>query len=154
MTLDNLAKIGRLKPHAASMDEIADLVNAALRNLDDAHAENISPENRFDAAYKCIMQAALVGLLANGFRAGHQGAGPSIRRSFKRCRRPLVSMQDVWLFSTHCETSEISLTTQVARSTWRRSTHASRKRAEADRSRCLAGCQPSGAVSRHTRLTP
>ena len=75
MTLDNLAKIGRLKPHAASIDEIADLVNAALRNLDDAHAENISPENRFDAAYKCIMQAALVGLLANGFRPDTKAPG-------------------------------------------------------------------------------
>lgn len=41
---------------------------AARRNLADAHAENISTENRFDAAYKCIMQCALVGLMANGFR--------------------------------------------------------------------------------------
>ena len=52
MTLDNLARIGRLKAHVATTDEIADLLAAARRNLDDAHAENISAENRFDAAYK------------------------------------------------------------------------------------------------------
>jgi len=75
MTLDNLVKIGRLKPHRASGDEIADLLNAALRNLDDAYAHNISPENRFDAAYKCIMQAALVGLMAHGFRPDTKAPG-------------------------------------------------------------------------------
>ncbi|HEX7373418.1 MAG TPA: hypothetical protein VF277_00460 [Steroidobacteraceae bacterium] len=75
MTLDNLAKIGRLKAHVASVDEVADLLNAALRNLDDAHADNISPENRFDAAYKCIQQSGLVGLLAHGFRPDTKAAG-------------------------------------------------------------------------------
>ena len=46
MTLDNLARIGRLKVHVATRDEIADLLTAARRNLEDAHAENISAENR------------------------------------------------------------------------------------------------------------
>ncbi len=75
MTLDNLAKIGRLKAHVASKEEVAELLAAARRNLDDAQVENISPENRFDAAYKCIMQAALVGLMANGFRPDTKVAG-------------------------------------------------------------------------------
>lgn len=68
MTLDNLLKIGQLKPHAPEAAEIARLLEAARRNLTDANAENISIENRFDAAYKCIMQSALVALMANGFR--------------------------------------------------------------------------------------
>ncbi|MCO5097245.1 MAG: hypothetical protein M9884_07220 [Rhodocyclaceae bacterium] len=68
MTLDNLLKIGQLKPHAPDAAEIARLLEAARRNLTDANAENISTENRFDAAYKCIMQSALVALMANGFR--------------------------------------------------------------------------------------
>lgn len=68
MSLDNLVKVGRLKPHATSRAEISDLLAAARRNLNDSRAENISTENRFDAAYKCIMQAALVGLRANGYR--------------------------------------------------------------------------------------
>lgn len=28
----------------------------------------MSPDNRFDAAYKCIMQCAMLGLWANGYR--------------------------------------------------------------------------------------
>lgn len=68
MTLDNLVKIGQLKPHATSRAEIGDLLAAAHRNLQDARAENISTENRFDAAYKCIMQSALAALMASGFR--------------------------------------------------------------------------------------
>jgi len=36
--------------------------------LADAHVEAVSPETRFDAAYKAIMQTALVALMANGFR--------------------------------------------------------------------------------------
>jgi hypothetical protein len=75
MTLDNLAKIGRLKPHVASKQEFADILAAARRNLDDAHAENISTENRFDAAYKCVMQAALAALMAHGFRPDTKAPG-------------------------------------------------------------------------------
>ena len=68
MTLDNLLKIGQLKRHTTDQKEIGNLLLAARRNLADAHAVNISTENRFDAAYKCIMQCALVALMANGFR--------------------------------------------------------------------------------------
>jgi hypothetical protein len=75
MTLDNLARVGRLKAHVASKEEIADLFAAARRNLEDARAKDISAENRFDAAYKCIMQAALVGLMANGFRPDTKAPG-------------------------------------------------------------------------------
>lgn len=68
MTLDNLLKIGRLKKHTTDHVEIDNLLAAARRNLSDARVENISTENRFDAAYKCIMQCALAALMANGFR--------------------------------------------------------------------------------------
>ncbi len=68
MTLDNLFKIGRLKRHTTDRVEIGNLLAAARRNISDARAENISTENRFDAAYKCIMQCALAALMANGFR--------------------------------------------------------------------------------------
>ena len=75
MTLDNLAKIGRLKPHIASKPEFADLLTAARRNLEDARDENISTENRFDAAYKDVMQVALVALMAHGFRPDTKAPG-------------------------------------------------------------------------------
>jgi uncharacterized protein (UPF0332 family) len=68
MTLDNLLKIGQLKVHTASRGEIGDLLAAAHRNLTDARVESISTENRFDAAYKCIMQSALAALMASGYR--------------------------------------------------------------------------------------
>jgi len=68
MTLDNLLKIGQLKPHRPTAEEIHRLFEAARRNIADASATNISPETRFDAAYKAIMQAALVALMAHGFR--------------------------------------------------------------------------------------
>jgi hypothetical protein len=44
------------------------LLAAAARNLADARVRNISPETRFDAAYKAIMQAALAALMAHGYR--------------------------------------------------------------------------------------
>src|SRR5918996_2833692 len=67
MSLDNLLKTGRLKRHTTDAKEVANLLAAARRNVADARAQNISVENRFDAAYKCIMQSALVALLASGF---------------------------------------------------------------------------------------
>lgn len=68
MTLENLLKIGQLKPHQPSAEEIQRLLLAARRNLADARTDQISHETRFDAAYKAIMQAALAALMANGFR--------------------------------------------------------------------------------------
>jgi len=38
------------------------------RNLADARHTGISPESRFDIAYKAIMQGALVAMMANGYR--------------------------------------------------------------------------------------
>jgi uncharacterized protein (UPF0332 family) len=68
MTLENLLKIGQIKPHEPSAEEIQRLLQAARRNLGDARTEQVSYETRFDAAYKAIMQAALAALMANGFR--------------------------------------------------------------------------------------
>ena len=59
MSLQNLLKIGQLKEHPADGQEIERLLAAAERNLRDAHVKDISPETRFDAAYKAIMQSAL-----------------------------------------------------------------------------------------------
>lgn len=68
MTLENLLKIGQLKSHATDATEVGRLLDAARRNLADAHVKQVSAETRFDAAYKAIMQAALVALMANGYR--------------------------------------------------------------------------------------
>jgi uncharacterized protein (UPF0332 family) len=68
MTLENLLKIGQLKSHTPDKSEITKLLQAARRNLSDSEVAGISPETRFDAAYKAIFQAALAALTANGFR--------------------------------------------------------------------------------------
>jgi len=67
MTLDNLIGISleRVMPDATA---IRRLLEAAARNIKDAHVEEVSAENRFDAAYKTIMQLANASLQANGFR--------------------------------------------------------------------------------------
>lgn len=67
MSLDNLVGISleKIKPDAAL---IGRLLSAARRNISDAHVREISAENRFDAAYKAIMQLANAALQANGFR--------------------------------------------------------------------------------------
>lgn len=68
MSLQNLLKIGQLKEHPVDAAEVQRLLSAAKRNLADARITEISPETRFDAAYKAAMQAALAALMAHGYR--------------------------------------------------------------------------------------
>ncbi len=75
MTLENLLKIDRLQRHAASREAVQRLLQAAARNLVDARIAGVSGETRFDAAYKCIMQCAMVALWANGFRTSTSQPG-------------------------------------------------------------------------------
>ena len=67
MSLDNLVGISldRVTPDAVAIDR---LLAAARRNLADTQVAAISAENRFDAAYKAIMQLANAALQANGYR--------------------------------------------------------------------------------------
>lgn len=67
MTLENLVgrTLERIAPDPAA---IVRLLRAAERNLADAQVDRISAENRFDAAYKAIMQLANAALQANGYR--------------------------------------------------------------------------------------
>ncbi|HEV8262119.1 MAG TPA: DNA-binding protein [Burkholderiales bacterium] len=68
MSLQNLLKTGQLKEHPPDAAEVQRLLAAAERNLVDARVTTISPETRFDAAYKAAMQAALAALMAHGYR--------------------------------------------------------------------------------------
>jgi hypothetical protein len=67
VSLDNLVGIS-LEYITADAVMIARLLSSASRNIADAHVEQISAENRFDAAYKAIMQLANAALQANGYR--------------------------------------------------------------------------------------
>lgn len=75
MTLENLLAIHKLVAHKPSRDSIAKLLAAAARNITDAKVTNISGENRFDAAYKAIMQCAMAALWANGYRTSTSQPG-------------------------------------------------------------------------------
>jgi len=68
MTLDNLVRIGKLKPHSVTPVEIGRLLAAAERGLVDASVSKLSPDSRLDISYRVIMQAALMAMLANGYR--------------------------------------------------------------------------------------
>jgi hypothetical protein len=75
MTLDNLLRIAKLKAHVADKAEIARLLASADRALFDAAVPDVSAVTRLDAAYRAIMQAALVAMLANGYRPVTSEAG-------------------------------------------------------------------------------
>ena len=75
MSLANLVKTNQLQVHNPSRDAVHRLLEAAQRNLADAHITEISAENRFDAAYKCIMQCAMVALWVNGYRTSTSQPG-------------------------------------------------------------------------------
>ena len=75
MSLSNLQAIGRLQAQPPDPPAMAKLLQAARQNLADARVEQISASNRFDAAYKCIMQCAMLGLWANGWRTSTSQPG-------------------------------------------------------------------------------
>lgn len=67
MSLDKL--IGKtLEVIEPDKEQIKRLLEAAERNIQDAHVHVVSDENRFDAAYKAILQLANAALQANGYR--------------------------------------------------------------------------------------
>jgi hypothetical protein len=75
MTLANLLAIQRLLAFSARPQGVQRLLAAAERNLADARLTQLSAENRFDAAYKCIMQCAMLGLWARGYRTSTSQPG-------------------------------------------------------------------------------
>lgn len=67
MTLDNLLgrSLERIDPDPLMIQR---LLQAARTSLNDAAIDTLSNENRFDIAYKAIMQLANAALQAEGFR--------------------------------------------------------------------------------------
>ncbi len=67
MSLDNLLGVSLERIESDPLT-IQRLMEAAKRNLKDSQVTAVSNENRFDAAYKAIMQMANAALQANGYR--------------------------------------------------------------------------------------
>jgi len=75
MSLENLFKTKQLQPHNPSREAVLRLLQAAARNIADARIEEVSLDTRFDAAYKAIMQCAMVALWANRYRTSTSQPG-------------------------------------------------------------------------------
>lgn len=75
MTLENLLAIHRLQAFEPTAAGVLRLLASAGRNLADARLPELSADNRFDAAYKTIMQCAMIGLWAKGFRTATSQPG-------------------------------------------------------------------------------
>lgn len=67
MSLENLLGIS-LENVEPDGNVIKRLLSGAERNIADSHIMQVSAENRFDAAYKAIMQLSNATLQANGYR--------------------------------------------------------------------------------------
>lgn len=67
--LDNLVRIGKLKPEAPARAEFDGLVDSARKRLKDARNAGLSPESRFDLAYNAAHAFALAALRQNGYRS-------------------------------------------------------------------------------------
>lgn len=68
-TLQNLAKIGKLKVEPPDQGEFDGLVRSAGRKLPDAQNAGLSPDSRFILAYDAAHSLALAALRWHGFRA-------------------------------------------------------------------------------------
>lgn len=75
MSLENLLKTKQLQPHNPTREAVQRLLQAAARNIVDARIEEVSVDTRFDAAYKAIMQCAMVALWANRYRTSTSQPG-------------------------------------------------------------------------------
>jgi hypothetical protein len=96
MTLDNLLAIHKLVRQAPDKGGIAKLLASAARNLTDAQLAALSNDNRFDAAYKTILQCAMVALWAKGYRTStsqpghHQTAIQSLPKTLGTANQTVI----------------------------------------------------------------
>jgi len=67
--LDNLVRIGKLKPEPPAQAELEGLLRSGRRRLVDAERTELSLESRFDLAYNAAHALALAALRANGYRS-------------------------------------------------------------------------------------
>ena len=66
--LNNLAKMGLLKPEPPDQTEVNGLVGSGTKRLKDASNKAISDESRFDLAYNAAHALALAAMRWHGFR--------------------------------------------------------------------------------------
>lgn len=67
--LDNLARIGQIKPEPRNDAEVRRMLAMARTRLSDARLNSLSPEGRFTSAYNAAHAAALAALRWHGYRS-------------------------------------------------------------------------------------
>lgn len=67
--LDNLVRIGQLKPEPPAKLELQGLLRSGSHRLTDAERPELSLESRFDLAYNAAHALALAALRATGYRS-------------------------------------------------------------------------------------
>jgi hypothetical protein len=67
--LDNLVRIGQLKPEPPAKAELEGLLRSGSRRLADAERTDLSLESRFDLTYNAAHALALAALRATGYRS-------------------------------------------------------------------------------------
>jgi hypothetical protein len=67
--LDNLVRIGQLKPESPAKAELEGLLRSGSRRLADAKRADLSLESRFDLAYNAAHALALAALRGKGYRS-------------------------------------------------------------------------------------
>lgn len=75
MSLENLLRIGRIRPHTTDRTEIGKLLKGAARNLKDAGNPDNSNAVRFNCAYTAIMQVSQAAMFASGYRPNTSEGG-------------------------------------------------------------------------------
>lgn len=70
--IENLVKMGMLKPEQLNDDEIHGLVHSGRARLKDASHEFLEEESRFDLAYNAAHSLALAALRLKGYRANNR----------------------------------------------------------------------------------
>ena len=70
--LDNLVRIGQLKPEPAGEAEAGRMLQIARSHLADAQLKEVSLHGRFAAAYSASHAAALAALRWHGYRSEHR----------------------------------------------------------------------------------
>lgn len=75
MRLQNLLKIRQLDEHTTDAAQVGRMLDSAERSIADGKENSIGADTRFDAAYRAIMQLAMVALWANGYRPSKSAPG-------------------------------------------------------------------------------
>lgn len=95
-SLENLVKIGQLKPEKAGQAELNGLINSAINRLKDAEKTDLSPDSRFSLAYDAAHSLALAALRWHGYRSENR------HTVFNALAHTLALPSGQWRFLADC----------------------------------------------------